>query len=135
MQRSLWEVNSPRSQEEATLPEATAQKKNIHQTQQGDLQYTLMSTHMTGALSSCSVAWLLSVSVWGMSHIHSFSENRPQVHEHTINSPTPVLLMIHWTSLPSPGTYWQTKDKGELSPTAKKTPRQNFLSLLIDFSQ
>lgn len=88
-----------------------------------------MSNHITKALSSCSVARLLSVSVWGMSHIHSFSEHRPQVHEHTINSPTPMRLMTHWTSLKSSSTYWQTKDKGELSPTAENTSLLTFWPL------
>lgn len=74
-------------------------KENTHQTTKRDLQYTLMSSHITKAYSSCSVARLLSVSVWRMSHIHSFCEHRPQVHEHTINSPTLIRLMSHWTSL------------------------------------
>lgn len=76
---------------------------------------TLMSDHITQVLSSCSVAQPLSIFVWGMSHIQSFSEHRPQVNEQTINSPTLMLLMTHWTPLQSLGTYWHTEDKGKLS--------------------
>lgn len=44
-----------------------------------DLQHTLMSGHVTEALSSCSLARWLSVSFWRVSHIHWVSEHRTQV--------------------------------------------------------
>ena len=113
-------------------PELHPQRKT-HQRQQGDLQHTLMSSHITEALSSCSVARLLSVTVWGMSHIHSVCEHTPQVREHTINSPTSLSSNDSVDFSQSTGAHWQ--DKGESSPQSWENIQAFVTPCLVAFGE
>lgn len=103
---SLKATSPQETRKKQHRPELHPEKKNTHQNQQGDLQYTLMSSHITKALSSCSVARLLSVSVWGMTHIHPFLFSQ-QVRGHNVNSTSPEPPMTHRTSLQSQEFHWQ----------------------------
>lgn len=113
-------LTASQSQEEATLPLATPQKKTHTRPKRGI--YNTHSRVFTQPKLFLLVQWpgycLFLFEGWVTSTPFL---NKPQVREHIINSPTPSPLMTHWTLLHSSAIHWRGKDKGELSPTAKKT--------------